>query len=151
MLETSRRRSSTSSIVLALSLGLNLFFAGWEITQNLAAPHYSRSDTAPEVVSEAIAGALPTADGNLLRRAVDDKRQPLEEARRRYLVALEHARQVISAEPLDEAALHDAVAQVRASRQAERVLFGDTIVSVIPRMSPQGRQAFVTTVMGGRP
>jgi uncharacterized membrane protein len=145
-----RRRNSARSILLAISIGVNLFLIGWEVTQHLAAPTYAKPDPAPETVAEAIAGALPPADGELLRQAFSEKRQTLSEARRRYLLAVDHVRQVISAEPLDRPAFQEAIVELRASRQAERQIFGDTMQDVIPRLSPQGRRAFVATHMGGR-
>ncbi len=145
-----RRRNGAGSIVLALSIGLNLFLIGWEVTQHLGAPSYAKPDPAPETVAETIAGDLPPADGEVLRRAFGEKRQTLQEARRRYLVAVERVRQVLSTEPLDQEVFLAAIAELRTTRQAERKIFGDTMLDVIPRMSPQGRQAFVATHMGGR-
>jgi uncharacterized membrane protein len=135
---------------LAISIGLNLFLIGWEVTQRLAAPSYAKPDPAPETVAEAIASELPSADGDILRRAFADKRQPLQEARQRYLVAIGRLRQVLSMEQLDGEAFQSAIADLRSSRQAERKIFGDTMSDVIPRMSAPGRQAFVATHMGGR-
>ncbi len=146
-----RRRGTYTPLLLTLSFGLNLFLIGWGITQGLSKPDGTKPDPAPEVVAETIARALPSADGNLLRQAMGDKRQDLQEARRNYLAAFEHLRDVIVTEPLDTDVLHDAVNQMRATRQTERVLFGDTIIDTLPRMSPQGRKAFVVTHMGGRP
>lgn len=145
-----RRRNGAGSILLALSIGLNLFLIGWEVTQHLGAPTYAKPDPAPETVADTIADALPSADGDIVRRAFAEKRQSLQEARQRYLVAVERVRRVLSSEPLDREAFQEAITQLRATRQAERLIFGDTMRDVIPRMSPQGRQAFVATHMGGR-
>lgn len=145
-----RRRNSAGSILLALSIGLNLFLIGWEVTQHLSAPTYAKPDPAPETVAEAIASALPSADGDILRQAFAEKRQSLQDARQRYLVAVDRVRHVLSVEPFDQDAFREAITQLRTTRQAERLIFGDTMRDVIPRMSPQGRQAFVATHMGGR-
>jgi uncharacterized membrane protein len=150
MLAPPRRRNSARSILLALSIGLNLFLIGWEVTQHVGAPSYAKPDPAPETVAEAIAKALPAADSDVLRRAFAEERQTLQEARQRYLGAVEHARQVISTEPFDRDAFLAAITSLRATRQAERQIFGDTMQDIIPRMSPQGRRAFVATHMGGR-
>lgn len=146
-----RRRNSAGSILLALSIGLNLFLIGWEVTQHLSAPTYAKPDPAPETVAEAIAGALPSADGDILRQAFAGKRQSLQEARQHYLAAVEHLRQILSAETLDREAFQETITQLRGTRQAERRIFGDIMLDVIPRLSPQGRRAFVATHMGGRP
>jgi uncharacterized membrane protein len=135
---------------LALSIGLNLFLIGWEVTQHLSAPTYAKPDPSPETVAEAIATALPPPDGDILRQAFAAKRQSLHEARQQYLAAFEQVRQVLSTEPLNRDNFQESITLLRATRQAERQIFGDTMTDVIPRMSPQGRHAFVETHMGGR-
>ena len=57
---------------------------------------------------------------------------------------------MIVTEPLNPVDLRRAVADMRTTSQAERSLFGDTIVEALPKMSPQGRQAFVASHLGGR-
>jgi uncharacterized membrane protein len=130
---------------------VNLFLAGWALTQGFG-PTYTNTkpDPAPEQVAEQIAEALPAADAELVRLAFADKRQSLVEARAKYLVALDHVRVAIDANPFDRQALDQAIIELRQTRQAERTIFGETIMDVVPKMSPQGRHAFVVTHMGGR-
>ncbi|MDR3440905.1 periplasmic heavy metal sensor [Telmatospirillum sp.] len=146
----SRRQRTVGSIVLALSVGLNLFFAGWGVMQYFDPPAFSKPGTAPEIVAETIARSLPSADGEILRRAFAEKREPLQAARQRYLSAVERLRNVISSDPLDPQALQEAMAALRSTRQAERDIFSGTMLDVIPRFSLHGRQIFVETHMGGR-
>ncbi|HXP97857.1 MAG TPA: periplasmic heavy metal sensor [Telmatospirillum sp.] len=145
-----RRRNSAGTILLALSIGLNLFLIGWEVTQHLGAPVVSKFHPSPETIAEDIAATLPAIDAEILRQAFVEKHPALQETRQRYLAQFEHLRMVISNEPFDRAAYEEAVAQLRDTRQTERLLFGDTMRDVIPRLSPQGRQAFVAIHMGGR-
>jgi uncharacterized membrane protein len=143
------RDRTVCRMLLTLSLGLNLFLIGWVVTGSLGAD-YAKPDPAPEAVAAEIAAALPQPDSDLLLRAVAAQRQALLEARRNYLAAFNHLRSVVAAEPLDATDLRRAVADLRTARQSERALFGDTIVEVLPRMSREGRQAFVASHLGGR-
>jgi acyl carrier protein phosphodiesterase len=86
-----------------------------------------------------------------MRRAFAEKRPALQEARQQYLVEFDRVRQAISGVPFDRDAFEDAITHLHLTREAERSLFGDIMRDVIPRLSPQGRQAFVATHMGGRP
>jgi hypothetical protein len=151
MIRSRHRRRATGPLILAISIGINLFLAGWAVTQYLEPPAYSKPGVAPEVVAQAIVRALPAADGALLAGAFAEKREALDRARRNYLDALERLRQVILAERLDEAALQDRMRDVRQIRQTERQIFSDTMLEVIPKMSWQGRQDFVSSHMGGHP
>ncbi|MTJ82792.1 MAG: periplasmic heavy metal sensor [Telmatospirillum sp.] len=150
MLRASRRRSSRSWI-LALSLGLNLFLAGWAVTQYLRPSVYSKPGVAPEVIADAIAGSLPAADGDLMRKAFAERRNDLRAAREAYLVTFDHFRQVITADPPSAAAIAAGMEEVKRTRQLERQIFSDTMVDVLPRLSRDGRQAFVASHLGGRP
>ncbi|WP_158240569.1 periplasmic heavy metal sensor [Telmatospirillum siberiense] len=145
-----RRRNSVRSILLAVSLGLNLFLAGWEVTQHFGPSPYSKPHPAPETVAEAIANSLPAGDADILRKAFVEKRPALQEAREEYLNELARLRSIITTEPFDRDAFDASMSRMRATRQTERLLFGDTMRDVIPRLSPQGRQAFVAAHMGGR-
>lgn len=151
MFDQARTGKKRGSLPLALSLALNLFLVGWAVTQHFGESQFAKPEPAPEVVAEAIAAALPAQDGDLVRRAFDAKRQQLQDARQRYLAAFDRLRRIISAETLDQRAFQDALVDLRAARQAERQIFGETMADVISHMSLQGRQTFVATHMGGRP
>lgn len=148
MIQGSRAGWAGGRLLLALSFGLNVFLIGWTLAGGFA-PRYAKPDPPPGIVAETIAAALPAPDGALLRAAMAEKRPALDAARVRYLDALARLRAVIAAEPPDPAALRAAVAQLRVARQAERVLFGDTIIEVLPRVSAEGRRAFVASHLGG--
>lgn len=145
------RRSPGRSALLAVSLGLNLFFAGWEVTQHFGPPPYAKPHPAPETVASAIADALPPADAGILRKAFAEKRLALQAARSEYLGEIAELRRIITAEPFDRDVFVQEMDRMRATRQSERLLFGDTMRDVIPQLSPQGRQAFVAAHMGGQP
>ncbi len=144
-----RQRRSLGSVLLALSLGFNVFMIGWVATQRLAPPAFTKPDPPPEVVAASIAQDLPSSDGKMLRDAVAAKRAELAEARAHYLVAVGEVQQVIGADPLDDEALDRVMVGFRSSRQAERGIFGGIMVDVIKRMSPEGRRAFVESHLGG--
>lgn len=150
MRQIRHKRRPILSILLLLSLGINVFLIGWVATQRLAPQPYAKPDAPPEVVADAIAEFLPPADAKILRDAFAARHSALTEARSRYLSAVEASRQVIGAPQLDRQALETSLAQFRASRQAEREIFRDAIMEALMAMSPEGRKAFVDKHLRGQ-
>lgn len=145
------RRNKAASVLLALSLGLNLFLGGWLVTQGVSPSHHDKFSVPPEQAAESIAKSLPAGDGEILRHVIAAHAPQLNAAHRDSQEAMRHLRETIVAEPLDPAALRDAFDMMRASRQSERGLFGDAIIQAIPQMTLEGRQAFIRNNLGARP
>jgi|GEM_PF-2337046 len=144
-----RRRPRSGPLLLALSLGVNLFLVGWLATQSFSTPKFDKFGVPPEKAAEAIAKTLPDSDGEILRHVISSRATQLNAARRDSQDAMKVLRETIVADPVDQTALRDAFDHMRATRQSERGLFADAIIDAIPQMSLEGRQAFIKTQMGG--
>jgi uncharacterized membrane protein len=83
---------------------------------------------------------LPPADARIVREAQRSLRPQLAAARNDYDRALAAASSVVAREPLDAAAVTQALEQVRRSRQAITDVRVQLYSQVIPRLSAQGRQ-----------
>lgn len=146
-------RRRLAPLLLAVSLGANIFLAGWwislEASGDLLCPNLPQPRPAPEMISERIAAALPKADGELLRRTVAEQRDRMDEAHAAYLDTFARLRDIVAANLLDEAAMRSALSELRVRQQTERFLLGDAITDALVRMSPEGRKAFVDTRLGG--
>ncbi|HVI50454.1 MAG TPA: periplasmic heavy metal sensor [Candidatus Sulfotelmatobacter sp.] len=138
-------------LLLTLSLGLNLFLGGWIVSQGLPTLRFDKHGLPPEQAAEAIAKTLPDADAEILRHVMSGRAPQMNAARRDAIEATKHLREAMTAEPLDPAALREAFDRMRAARQAERGLFAETIIDILPQMSLEGRQAFIKTQMVGHP
>ena len=141
------RRWRIWRVVLAVSVGVNVLLAGWIVAQGFT-PRMTKPS--PFQIAESIAAGLPKADGDMFRDKVAKRRPELEEAHQAYLVAVAGLRQAIIAEPLDEQAIRQNMAEMRRRHQNERDIFSDVVVKSILQLSPSGRQAFVVTHMEGR-
>ena len=145
------RRNKAASVLLALSLGLNLFLVGWLATQGLSPSHHDKFSVPPEKAAETIAKSLPAGDGEILRHVIEASAPQLNAAHRESQDAMRHLRETIVASPLDPVALRDAFEKMHMARQSERGLFGDAIILAIPQMTQEGRQAFIRNNLGARP
>ena len=144
-------RDKTASVLLALSLGLNLFLGGWLVTQGFVPSHRDKFSVPPEKAAETIAKRLPAGDGEILRHVIATHTPQLNAAHREAQEAMRHLRETIVAAPLDPAALRDAFEKMHAARQNERGLFADAIIVALPQMTEEGRQAFIRNNLGARP
>ena len=91
-----------------------------------------------------LADALPPADGELLRDAVSRHRPEVREARRGYEAATQRVSTIAAATQLDEAALKEALAQLKASRIALLELRLRIFAEVVVTMSQAGRARLLT-------
>ncbi|OIQ93681.1 hypothetical protein GALL_243620 [mine drainage metagenome] len=146
----SGRRFCSGPLLLALSLGLNLFLAGWLISGALLGHPQTITlpEPPPEVIIADVARALPPADADLLRRNFASRQPAIDQARQTYVAALDHLARVITARPFDAAAFHQAADAMHAAHQSERTLFRATFSQTIPQMSDAGRAAFVSNHFG---
>jgi len=137
------RRTRGKWALLALSIGLNLFLAGWIATQELAPFHHDRYATPPEKVTETIVRHLPAGDGEIMRHAIEGRMPQIKIAHREAADATNNLKQVAAAQNVDPTALKTAFDAMRSARQAERTLFIDAILEAMPQMTQQGRQDFI--------
>ncbi len=144
------RRICSGPLLLALSIGLNIFLAGWLISGALL-PHpqtVTLPEPSPEVIIADVARALPPDDAALLRRNFTARRPAIDQARQTFLAALDRLAGTITRRPFDAAAFHQAADAMHAAHQTERTLFRATFSQTIPQMSDAGRAAFVSSHFG---
>jgi uncharacterized membrane protein len=128
---------STAALVW-LSLVLNVFLAS-AIATHWFAPAPAVRDMPDRPIARLIA-KLPPADARIVREAQRSLRPQLAAARAEYERALAAAGSIVAREPLDPAAVTQALEAVRRSRQAITDVRVQLYAQVIPRLSAQGRQ-----------
>ncbi len=126
------------AIVFWLSLVFNMFLAS-AIATHWLAPAPTARETPDRPIARLIA-KLPPADARIAREAQRSLRPQLAAARTGYERALAAASSVVAREPLDPAAVGQALEEVRRSRQAITDVRVQLYAQVIPRLSAQGRQ-----------
>lgn len=133
-------RGSSRWLLLG-SLALNLFFVGVAVAMAIRAPAPPAWDRNVFVRVEHIADTLPPADADLLRGQIDANRQLIDEAQTKYHAAQDAIHEALRHEPFDINAMHAAMAQTRAARQAFDQVIQGVFAYSAAQMSPAGRQA----------
>ena len=134
-------------LLLALSLGLNIFLVGWLGANRLAC----RSDGAslpeppPEVMLERIAHHLPQPDAQRLHDVFSTRQDAIHKARQDYIDALDRLSLAVTTQPFDQQAFRKAAAETRAAHEIVRAQFGDALLDAISQFSPEGRAAFASS------
>lgn len=123
------------------SLALNLFFVGIAIAMAVRAPPSPSWDRNVFVRVERLAAALPSADADRLRAAIDANRQALEGAQTQYHAAQDEIRSALRQEPFQLAAMRAAMMQSRAARQNFDQILQAIFAEAASKMSHTGRQA----------
>lgn len=129
--------------LLALSVAINLFLAGWIVAQQMAPFHRDRYAIPPEKVAEAIVADLPAGDGEILRHAIGIRMPQIKAAHQASDETMLKLKQAASAETVDPAGLKTSFDAMRATHQAERTLFTEAILEALPQMSQEGRRTFI--------
>lgn len=127
--------------VLVVSLGLNLVGAG-----ALLARWYMGSPSPPMI------WALQGMDQSVreqMRPLLRDKSEAVAPLRRAYRESLRDIRKVVTAEPLDEAALAAALADMRAVSTRYQLEMHNTALELLPKMSREQRVRLLHRLMQG--
>ena len=127
--------------VLVVSLGLNLVGAGALLTR-----WYMGSPSPPMI------WALQGMDQSVreqMRPLLRDKSEAVAPLRRAYRESLRDIRKVVTAEPLDEAALAAALADMRAVSTRYQLEMHNTALELLPKMSREQRVRLLQRLMKG--
>jgi len=148
-------------LILGLSLALNLFLLAFVAGQRWRAhrlellavqsgPGLMLSPD-PEGALARLEAVLSPADAAILRAAVAERLGPLLDARRGFVAAIARARAEVARDPVNPAALQDAIAEARRERQRFGPLLEALLLEAVPRMSPQGRRVLAQFRAGEAP
>jgi len=139
-------RSRWTLWAVGLSVALNLFLLGFLGAQawRLHAPESSdapAADTLGPGFFRQLAGTLPPADARLLRSALGARLPEMIGLRRDWQQAAERLRTDIAQLPYADDKVRADLAAVQAARQKLRPLTEDLLLTILPQMSDEGRQA----------
>lgn len=144
---TPRRLRLILGVSLALNLFLLAFVAGqrWRAVQlermvAIPAPEAQISPD-PEGALARLGGVLPSADAAILRQAIAARLPELGAIRRDFAAAVDHARVEMARDPVDPAALGQAITEARRQRMRFGPVLESLLVETVPRLSPEGRRA----------
>jgi uncharacterized membrane protein len=122
------------------SLALNLFFVGIALAMAIRAPAPPpRWDPNVFVRAERLASALPQADADLLRSAMQTHHDAIDAAQNKYHAARDRIHDTLRQDPFRIESLRAAMADTRAARQAYDQVIQGVFADIAPAMSSAGR------------
>ena len=124
--------------VLGASLALNAFFLVALIVPHLVGHGHGGKRVRPAMRIDSLAATLPQADGDKLRAALQ-ARKDIAAAIDDFHAAQDKVRAVLRAQPFDEAALRQAMAEVQTRHRTVESAIHDLIAGVAGQLSPEGR------------
>jgi uncharacterized membrane protein len=131
-------RGGTRWLLLG-SLALNLFFIGVAVAMAVRTPAKPRWDPNVFVRVERIAEALPPADANIVRQAMQANHDAIDKAQTAYYAAREDIHETLRQDPFKVADMRAAMAKMRAARQAYDEVVQNVFADAAPKMSSAGR------------
>ena len=136
-----RQRISLRTLALA-SLALNLFLGAMLVAtiRNPPPPPYRPM---PDRFVERVAADLSDADAAVLRAAFEPLRPRYDALSQEYREAGQRVRALLQAEPVDFDSLRAATSAARAKRRQIGELTEETVLSILPDLSPAGRLRLV--------
>ncbi|MBY6264077.1 periplasmic heavy metal sensor [Azospirillum sp. 412522] len=136
-----RQRLTIRRLAL-MSLALNLFLAAMLVgaTGKPAPPPYRPM---PDRFVEHVAADLSDADAARLRAIFEPLRPRYDALSQEYREEGQQVRSLLQAEPVDFDSLRDAITAARAKRRQIAELTEQTVLSVLPDLSPAGRLRLV--------
>jgi uncharacterized membrane protein len=141
-------RDSWRTRVLWLSIAGNLFAAAL-IGARLAAGSPGPPGLAG--AAERMARDLPPADAARFRATLDRERPWFDAARRRMAEARADLARSIAQNPYDENAVHERMAAYQARWAETSGRFGDSLLTAIGTLSPEGRAKLAETTQNSGP
>lgn len=134
-------RDFLSRWALPVSLAINVFLGTVLVMREPGPPHRPPGGAPPGPLSivERLAGELPPADAEILRRAVAGRSQEIEYRWRVWNGVPERVTTLLAAPDLDFAALRIILDEGRAAHAAVDAAVAEVIMEVTSAMSPEGR------------
>ena len=123
--------------VLGASIALNVFFVAL-IVSHMVSHRHGEKHVRPAMRIDMLAETLPPADGDKLRAALQ-ARKDIAAAIDDFHAAQDKVRAVLRAQPFDEAALRQAMAEAQTRHRAVESAIHDLIAGVAGQLSPEGR------------
>lgn len=141
--------SRLTAWLIGVSIALNLFFAAFLGAQAWRAHHRGpeadiageRGGAFAQGIIRQLAEKLPPADARLLRNSFLTRLPAILAAQAQALDGLERLRSDIAQEPLDMDKVRADMQPIQDGRQKSRAVVEEVLVEILPRLSPQGRQA----------
>lgn len=141
-----RPRFSLRAVALA-SLGLNLFLAAM-LAASWMRPGPPPPRPMPDRYLDRVMPELSEADGRRLRAAFDALRPRYEALDQEYHLSSQTTRALLATEPYDAVATRAAAEQARAKRRQIAELTEETVLSLLPDLSPAGRMRLMSPRRG---
>jgi len=148
-MNTTHKILITVSVLLFVSLAGNMFVLGiWlgssvqesvsETTQVASAVHAA---SAIKQIDREFSNLLPEQDKEIVRSRMQESRSTLREQKEALNIAQRTVRNAMYADPFDQAALDQALADERAARQNLHAVLNTTRRDMAASLSPEGRRA----------
>jgi uncharacterized membrane protein len=143
-------RTRAMRIVVTASLALNLFLAGFLLSQQawrFRQSEVSAASAVTEISSITMAfarllNALPASDAEILRREYLSRRAEIGAHQKDYLAYVSLARAEIAQTPLDITKVHHAIETARNERHKLGPILEEVLLAALPQMSEEGRKIF---------
>ncbi|AWB08519.1 hypothetical protein A6A40_26335 (plasmid) [Azospirillum humicireducens] len=139
------RRPGLRTLALA-SLALNLFLGAMLVATVRQSPppfHQSPHRPMPDRFVERMASDLSDADARRLRAAFEPLRPRFDALTQEYHEAGQRVRTLLQADPVDYDSLRVATEAARAKHRQMGELTEETVLSILPDLSPAGRLRLV--------
>jgi Spy/CpxP family protein refolding chaperone len=139
------RRPGLRALALA-SLALNLFLGAMLVATFRHPPppsHQPPHQPMPDRFVERMAADLTDADAGRLRAAFEPLRPRYDALTREYHEAGQRVRALLQSDPVDYGSLRVATEAARAKRRQMGELTEETVLSILPDLSPAGRLRLV--------
>jgi uncharacterized membrane protein len=138
---TTTSRGNSRWLLLG-SLALNLFFIGIAVAMAFRGPApASRWDRNVFVRVERLAAALPQADADVVRGAMQAQHDAIASAQDKYHSAREHIHETLRHDPFKVEDLRAAMAETRMARQNFDQVIQGVFADVASQLSAAGRHA----------
>lgn len=134
-------------LALFVSLGLNLFVAGFVLAHKYHRPPHEFADQRPpnerpgvHAFVDRMAGTLPDADREQFLSVIAGYRAEMATAEKQLRDARQKVREAVAADPFDRAALETAFGEVRARLQDMQKVMHGALTDAISRLPADARK-----------
>ncbi|TNE28082.1 MAG: periplasmic heavy metal sensor [Alphaproteobacteria bacterium] len=139
----------TVSVLLFISLAGNMFFLGiWlgssvqqSVTETTHITPAVHSASEIKQIDREFSALLPAQDKEIIRNRMKESRGTLREQKEALDIAQRAVRNAMYADPFDQAALDQALADERTARQSLHAALNTTRRNMAADLSPEGRRA----------